>query len=78
MRKVFFLLIFISSLVFAEKLEKSLEFVGNDGKKTSIKIVCNNGKEGMVYIDNATKEMTINDKNEGKLTIPQAIEKICK
>ena len=65
------------TLLHAVELEKEIQYLGNDGKTETHKIVCLNGKSGIVSIGNATKEMSVGSTNLGKVTFKVAVEKIC-
>ena len=65
------------TLLTAGELEKEIRYLGNDGITETHKIVCQDGRSGIVSIDNATKEMSVEGKNLGRVTFKVAIKKIC-
>ena len=77
MKKITIISLLTLTLLQAGELEKEIQYIGNDGKKTTHKIVCKNGKSGIVSIDNATQEMSIGSQNLGKVTFSVAVEKVC-
>lgn len=66
------------TLLQAGELEKEIQYLGNDGTTETHKVVCLNGKSGIVSIDNTTKEMSVGSINLGKVTFRMAVEKICR
>lgn len=65
------------TLLHAGELEKEIEYLGNDGTAETHKIVCLNGKSGIVSIDNATGEMSVGSTNLGKVTLDELVDRIC-
>ncbi len=66
------------SLLQARELEKEIVYLNNNGKVTTHKIVCFNGKTAVVSIDNSTNEMRVGSSNLGKITFQKLSESICK
>jgi len=75
--KSILLLTLFATLIFGQELEKEIQYIGNDGKTITHKIICKNGKSGIVSIDNATQEMSIGSQNLGKVTFSVAVKLIC-
>jgi hypothetical protein len=65
------------TLLQAGELEKEIKYLGNDGTTETHEVVCHNGKSGIVSIDNATREMSVEGENLGKVTFKVAVEKVC-
>ena len=77
MKTITIIVLLALTLLQAGELEKEIKYLGNDGTAETHKVVCLNGKSGIVSIDNATKEMSVGSTNLGKATFRVAVEKIC-
>lgn len=78
MKTIIIISLLTLTLLHTGELEKEIEYLGNDGTAETHKIVCLNGKSGIVSIDNTTKEMNVGSTNLGKVTFRVVVEKICR
>ena len=78
MKTITILILLTVTLLTAGELEKEIRYLGSDGKTEQHQIICTDGTSGIVSIDLATREMSIDGENLGRITFSTIIEKICK
>ncbi len=72
------LAISLASTLQAGELEKEIQYIDNDGTTETHKIICQDGRSGIVSIDLATREMSVEGENLGRVTFAVVVEKICR
>jgi hypothetical protein len=77
MKRITIISLLTLTLLQAGELEKEIKYLGNDGTHETHQIICKNGQSGIVSIDNATREMSVEGENLGKVTFKVAVEKVC-
>ena len=70
-------LLMILSILQAAEPEKDIRYIGDDGKTTTYKIVCDDGRSGTVSVNDTTKEMSIGSENLGRVTMDVVVKRIC-
>ena len=87
MRKLILIIVLCLTLISftlsqAKELVKGINYLGTENGVKSYHIVCSNGKEGKVYVDTNTREITVKDKDGviqdlGHFSFGDAVKKIC-
>jgi hypothetical protein len=82
-QKIGVALILLTTLTTAnEELAKDIKYIGNDGTETKNQIICNNGNEAFVYINNQTREIRLeldnSSENLGKVTLDGVVNRVCR
>ncbi len=67
----------------AWELTKGIHYLGIENGVKSYEITCSNGKEGKVYVNTNTREITVKDKDGfiqdlGHFSFGDAVKKICR
>jgi len=77
MKTITILTLLTVTLLTAGELEKEIRYLGSDGKTEQHQIICTDGTSGIVSIDLATREMSVDGENLGRVTFGVVVERIC-
>ncbi len=77
MKTITILTLLSVTLLTAGELEKEIQYIDNDGTTEIHKIICQDGRSGIVSIDLATREMSVDGENLGRVTFGVVVEKVC-
>ena len=65
-----------------EELAKDIKYISNDGVETTNQIICPNGNDAIVYINNSTREIELEKHNSrenlGNVTLDYVIDRVCR
>ena len=78
MKTITILTLLTVTLLTSGELEKEIRYLGSDGKTEQHQIICTDGTSGIVSIDLATREMSVDGENLGRATFQRIIKNICK
>ena len=72
----------LSIAIANEELAKNIKYISNDGVETTNQIICTNGTDAFVHINNTTREIELerynSRENLGNVTLDYVIDRVCR